>query len=259
MLWQTIKRNYKMPLCLGIGLSLIAVLFAALFHDFKNDIGQFIDMVPEAMSAFIGDMAIATSPEGWLALELFPLFVMVGMSVIGVVLGAGVIGREEDSGTLELLLASRRSRVTIILQKYLALAKLLAIPPLLLFIAIALCGPIFNFHPSIPNVLTACASAWLLGLGFGSMAFAAQAVTGRRGLAIGIGSGIFLAMYALTIASKLISSWKDYDVWSLIHYYNIPGSLIDGLDAAKLFVLIFVSFIMLGIAVIGFRRRDTGV
>ena len=91
------------------------------------------------------------------------------------------------------------------------------------------------------------------------MAFAAQAVTGRRGLAIGVGSGIFLAMYALTIASKLIDSWKDYDDWSLIHYYNIPGSLIDGLDAAKLFVLIFVSFIMLGIAVIGFRRRDTGM
>jgi ABC-2 type transport system permease protein len=259
MLWQTIKRNYKLPLFLGIGLSLIATLFATLFHDYQDQLGAFANMIPEAMRAIIGDIMLGSKPEGWLALELFPLFVMVGMSVIGVVLGASVIGREEDSGTLELLLASRRSRVVIVLQKYLALAKLLAIPSLLLFIAIALCGPIFNFHPSIPNVLTACASAWLLGLGFGSMAFAAQAVTGRRGLAIGVGSGIFLAMYALTIASKLIDSWKDYDDWSLIHYYNIPGSLIDGLDVAKLFVLIFVSFIMLGIAVIGFRRRDTGV
>lgn len=259
MLWQTIRRNYKLPLFLGVGLSLIAVLFAALFHDYQDQLGTFANMIPEAMRAIIGDIMLGSKPEGWLALELFPLFTMVGMSVIGVVLGAGVIGREEDSGTLELLLASRRSRVTIILQKYLALAKLLAIPPLLLFVTIALSGPLFNFHPDLTHVLAACVSAWLLGVGFGSMAFAVQAVTGRRGLAIGIGSGIFLAMYALTIASKLISSWKDYDVWSLIHYYNIPGNLMDGPDAVKLFVLMFVNLVMLGVSVIGFYRRDTGV
>lgn len=259
MMWQTVRQNYKMPLFLGVGLSLIAVLFAALFHEYRDQLGTFADMIPEAMGAVIGDITLGSKPEGWLSLELFPLFTMVGMSVIGVVLGAGVIGREEDSGTLELLLAGRRSRVTIILQKYLALVKLLAIPPLLLFITIALCGPVFDFHPNILHVLAACVSAWLLGLGFGSIAFAAQAVTGRRGLAVGLGSGIFLAMYALTIASKLIESWKDYDVWSLIHYYNIPGNLMDGPDLGKLLVLVFVSLVALGAAVIGFYRRDTGV
>jgi len=147
----------------------------------------------------------------------------------------------------------------IVLQKYAAMAGLLVIPPMLLCMTIALIGPLFDFHPNLTHVIGACVSLWLLGLSFGSLTFVTQAVTGRRGLGVGVGSLLFLAMYALSITAKLIESWKDYDVWSLIHYYNIPGSLMDGLDLGKLVVLIFVSLVALGVAAIGFYRRDTGV
>ncbi len=30
MMWQTVRQNYKLPLFLGIGISVVAVLFSAL-------------------------------------------------------------------------------------------------------------------------------------------------------------------------------------------------------------------------------------
>ena len=254
MMWQTVRQNYKLPLFLGIGISVVAVLFSALFNKFSDQLSPFVSMMPAGMKAVIG-----TTPEGWLSIELFPLVARVGVAITAIILGAGVIGREEDAGTLELLLASRRTRVTIVLQKYVAVAGLLVIPPVMLLATIALIGPLFDFHPNLTHVAGACVSLWFLGLSFGSITFVTQAVTGRCGLAVGAGSLIFLAMYALSITAKLIESWKDYDVWSLIHYYNIPGTLMDGLDLGKLVVLIFVSLAALGVAVIGFYQRDTGV
>ena len=259
MMLPTVRQNYKLPLFLGIGISVVAVLFSALFNKFSDQLSPFINMMPAGMKAVVGDLAIGTTPEGWLSIELFPLVAMVGVVIVAIILGAGMIGREEDSGTLELLLASRRTRVTIVLQKYVAMAGLLVIPPVMLCMTIALIGPLFDFHPNLTHVAGACVSLWLLGLSFGSLTFVTQAVTGRRGLAVGVGSLLFLAMYALSITAKLIESWKAYDVWSLIHYYNIPGSLMDGLDLGKLVVLIFVSLAALGVAAIGFYRRDTGV
>ena len=255
MMWQTVRQNYKLPLFLGIGISVVAVLFSALFNKFSDQLSPFVSM----MQAGVGDLAIGTTPEGWLSIELFPLVAMVGVVITAIILGAGVIGREEDSGTLELLLASRRTRVMIVLQKYAAMAGLLVIPPVLLCMTIAFIGPLFDFHPNLTHVAGACVSLWFLGLSFGSLTFVTQAVTGRRGLAVGAGSLIFLAMYALSITAKLIESWKDYDVWSLIHYYNIPGTLMDGLDLGKLVVLVCVSLAALGVAALGFYRRDTGV
>lgn len=256
---QSVRRNYRIALFVGAGLALISLVFAATFQDFKDQLGQFINMVPAGMSAVIGDMALGNTPEGWLALELFPLFVPLSLAIVGIVLGAGLIGREEDSGTLELLLASGRSRLQIGGEKWLALAVLLAIPPAVLWLAVSLESLIFDFHPALSSVLAACVSAWLLGLAYGGISFAAQAVTGRRGLALGAGALFFGATYALTVVSKLIDSWRDFDVWSPFYYYNIPETLISGIDWAKLFVLIIVAIIGLVVALVGFRRRDTAI
>lgn len=259
ILRAALRRNHKLVLFFGLGLGVIATLFSALFQQFSDQITPFAEIIPEEMRAVIGDLALGTSPEGWLGIELFPLIAMVGLAIVAIVLGAGLIGREEESGTLELLLASRVSRARIVAAKYLALALLLLVPPALLFAAIALLGPLFDFYPNLARVVEACGSLWMLGLAFGGLAFAAQAVGGRRGVAIGISSGVFLTMYALKIASKLIDSWKDYNQWSLIHYYNIPGTLIDGIDWLKLIVLVIISLLMFIIALGGFVRRDTGV
>ena len=68
---------------LGVGISVVAVLFSALFNKFSDQLSPFIDMIPPGMKAVVGDLAIGTTPEGWLSIELFPLVAMVGVVITG--------------------------------------------------------------------------------------------------------------------------------------------------------------------------------
>lgn len=259
ILKQSLRRNYKPPLFIGLGLGLVSFLFTGLFNDFKDQLGQFVTMLPEGMEAIIGDMALGSTPEGWLSIELFPVFVPLGISIVAIFLGSNLIGREEDSGTLELLLASNQSRFSIAIQKLLSLFMLLALPAVILFTSIAVGSAIFNFQPNMGHVLAACTSAWALGATYGVVSFAAQALTGQRGLAVGIGAAVLGLTYVLTIISRMLEDWKPYEVISPMHYYNIPGTLTDGMDWIRFAVLVWTVLIISAVALVGFRRRDTGV
>lgn len=256
--WQSVRSRLAGTLYIGLGLGLISLLFSGLFNDFKDQFGELIDVIPTAMEAVVGDMAQATTPEGWLAVELFPLFVPVSLSILGIVCGANLIGREEESGTLELLLASGNSRVKIICGKFAALLKLLAIPMFVLFLFI-IAGGMFDFHPNLSHVFAACIGGWLLGATYGGVSFAVQAASGRRGLAIGVGSLLFGATYFLTIVSKLLSSWKDFEIFSPFYYFNVSDTLIIAPDWSKFAVLALTILVCLVISIFGFMRRDTNV
>lgn len=146
---NSLRLNWRSALFTGLGLAVVAALFSGLFEHFKGQLGTFVGSMPEGMSAIIGDVAAATTPEGWLGLELFPLFVPFTLAILAVTLGAGLIGKKEDSGTLEMVLAGKRSRLNIAWQKFLALAVLTALPAGLVFAAIWFGTLIFEFSPNL--------------------------------------------------------------------------------------------------------------
>ncbi|PID29520.1 hypothetical protein CR983_03840 [Candidatus Saccharibacteria bacterium] len=256
---QTLRTHYRSAFYVGIGLAVMALMFAALYENLKDQLEHFIYAIPAGFEAVLGELATATTPEGWLGIELFALFFPLALVILGIVYGSRVIGREEDSGTLELLLATSVGRLRLVIQKYFALIDLLAIPATVLFVSIALWTVMFPFKPDLWHVLGACVSGWLLGLVYGSISFAVHAITGRSGLAVAIGSAAFAATYTVFIISKLLESWQDYDVFSPFYYFNNPGTLIDGLAWERLAVLVALSLCGLLVALIGFHHRDTGI
>ncbi len=256
---RSIKAHLKSALFVGLGFSVIGLMFAGLFDSMKHQIEEFSSITPDGVEAIVGDLMTAGTPEGWLSVELFAIFVPLGLSILGIIYGSSLIGREEDSGTLELILASPTTRTRVAIEKFLALAKLLAVPPLMLFGAIYIGSLVFPFKPDMWHILGACASGWILGLAFGAITFAVQAVTGKRGVASGVGAGLFTATWLLSIISRILDDWKDYEVYSVFYYYNNPGILVDGMDWTRIFVLVVIAIVGFAVAIIGFNRRDIGV
>lgn len=256
---RTVAAHYRSGIYVGLGLAAMSLMFATLFGDMQDQIGEFVNVVPAGMDAFIGDLASATSPEGWLGIELFALFFPFAVSILAIVYGAGLIGREEESGTLELLLATSLSRRRILTEKFLALVSLVAVPALVLWGGVMLGSLLFDFDPDIGHVLAACMAGALLGLVYGTLSFAVQTSTGRRVLGSGIGAGLLGVTYTVTILSRLLDSWKDYDVLSPFHYYDNPATLIDGAQVTNLIVLAAIVATFSIVAWIGFERRDIGV
>lgn len=235
-----------------------ALMFAVLYKEFVGELEGVLDSFPESMSAFLGDLSAASTPEGWLGIELFGLFLPIILAVVGVGFGASAIGREEDEGTLELLLASPVSRHKIFVQKALAIAAQLGLVSLSVWLGVAVGSMFFDFDVSLGNVFFACVSAWLLGLVFGFTALAVQSVTGKRAKGLGIGAGVVVVTYIADVVSQLIDWLEFLKYVSPFYYFNELEILQNGYNASML-VLLAVVVVLYVIAHGAFVKRDTGV
>ncbi len=105
------------------------------------------------------------------------------------------------------------------------------------------------------NVAATCLHLFLLAGFFGLLALALGATTGHVSLAAGAAGATALVSYVANAMLPLagMAGWARLSPW---HYYaaNIPLS--NGVDPANLAVLIVMSGLALGAAVIGFSRRD---
>ena len=254
--FHSVKANYRAAPFVGIGLALMAQLFAGLYKDMIGQVSDFASMVPSGMSAVIGDISNVQTPEGWLGIELFALFFPVSLAILGVVYGARLIGREEDTGTLEIILAGPVSRLKLVVQKLFALIKLLAVPAVILWVSVALGSIWFDFSPNLWHVAQAVIAGWLLGLVYGTVAFMTQAISGKSGLATGVGIGVFFVTYMITIVSQLVDSWKDTQWLSPFRYYDASNVLSHGFDAENVITLITLGALFSLIALLAFPRRD---
>lgn len=257
--FRSVKTHLRSSIAVGLGLVLMSLMFAGLYTDMVKDLSALTNSIPKGFEAVIGDMAIASSPEGWLSIELFALFLPLSLSILGIIYGANLIGREEESGSLELLLASSVSRSKIWLQKVLALAKLIAIPASLLFLGIVLGKYWFDFDVNLAHVAAACLAGWLLGMVFGAITFSTQAISGRRGLALAVGSGVMAATYLANVIAKLVKDYKNLEYISPFYYYNNPGVLVNGPKWSDMLILFCLALAFVLISILVFKRRDTGV
>lgn len=255
---KTLKERKLSTLIYSAGLFVFALMFTALHEDFAREIDNFADSFPDTISAFVGDISAAASPEGWLAIELYGLFLPIILAIIGVGFGASAIGKEEKSGTLELLLASPVSRSSIFVQKSLAIVLQLAIVSTAVWLGVALGSLLFTFDVSLVKVFWASLSGLLMGLVFGSVALATQAITGKRSIGIGLGSGVVAVTYIASVVSQLVESLSFLRYFSPFHYYD-ESTVIQQGPGGYMLVLVGTIIILYIVAHVAFTRRDTGV
>ena len=256
---RTLLERWRSTLIWSIAMFGFAQMFAGLFESFSAEIEQIAANYPESLQAFVGDVSQAATPAGWLGVELYGLFVPMVLAIIAVGFGASAIGKEEESGTLELLLASPISRAKILLQKALAIEVQLAIIAGSVWLGVALGTLFYPFEVSLVDTFWATFAGWLLGVFVAYATFAVQAVSGRRGLALGFGAGLVALTYFADALSKLID-WLEFAKYlSPFYYYSGGDVLLNGANVTNLLILFLASVVCYVIAHVAFVRRDTGV
>ena len=107
------------------GMFVFTLWFVTIFPSIQEsnvDFQAYIDSFPESFRAMFGiDQVDFTTLEGYLSMELFSMFYPVLVLAFAVSYGAGLLGGEEESGTLELLLATPTPRWHVMLSKFAAL------------------------------------------------------------------------------------------------------------------------------------------
>jgi len=259
---KTLRDRRRSLLFWGLGLVALAVIMVSFFPVIRDApfISDYLESFPEEFLAlFAGEVTDYTSPEGYLNGELFFLMYPLLMLIFSIGFGSGAIAGEEERGTLDLLLSNPLKRWHLVLDKFIAMLICTLLLTFVFWAALAAGGAIIDMGLNLARLAAVCFSGFLLAITFGSIALAVGCARGKHGLSIGVGGALGVYAYMLNALAPLIAWLKPFQVASPFYYYIDANPLKNGLDPVHAAILIGLTVIFLGIAIITFERRDLAV
>ena len=133
---------------------------------------------------------------------------------------------------------------------------MLAVPVGLVTLLCVLTGPGFQLHVSIAHLIGTTIGVLLLGVDFGVLALLLGALTGSRGLALGIASAVAAATYLISSLAPVTHWIRPLRVVSPFYYAVGDGQLADGIGVGAVLVLVVIALVLLGAALVAFERLD---
>lgn len=260
--WELKRRRYTI-LWWSIGSIVLTFIIIALFpsiRDKANELNQVLDQMPSSLRGLKTGGAATINvgdPAQFLNSQLFYITLPMIWIILAITRGAGILGREEQDHTLELLLARPLSRGRLLLGKALAFLVEFAIVAVVTLLFILVVAPLYELHISTARLAIATAYTAVFSLSFGYLAFALQAantLTKRTATALAValsfGGYIIASLSSLTDWLETPSKFVPY------HYFN-PLDMLNGKTPYGLLVYLAGVFVLGSLlAYLGFRRRD---
>ena len=246
----------------SLGLIGLVAMMMAVYPSIRGDqsMTKLVNDLPKALKSFMsfgGDVDWA-SPTGYLGRELFSFMVPLLLLVAAIGGGAGSIAGEEERGTLDLLLSNPVSRTRVALEKLAAIVIEVAGLGLVFLIALWIGARAVAMHSGLADLGAATASAVLLALAFGAIAFMLGALSGRRVLAAGVTSAAAVAAYFVNALAPLVGTLSGVQKASPFYHYAAGEPLQHGFQPVHALLLAVIAVAAAAVGVAGLRRRDLG-
>lgn len=214
---------------------------------------------PDVLQALVGGTLDFSTPEGYLAVELFSFMAPLILLIFAIGIGANAIAGEEERKTIDLLLANPISRTRLAGEKIVALALLVLLLAVVLWLALIAFGTAVDMGIDADRLGAASASAMLLALHFGAFAMLIGCLTGRRGLSMGLAAGAVALAYLVSTLASLVDWLEQYQKFSPYWHYIENDPLRNGLSGDNVAVLAGATIGMALLALLAFNRRDVAV
>ena len=246
----------------SVGLIAINFLIILIFPSIEQSsaaLTEYMDNLPPAMVAIFGNIQEIATMEGYLGLELFGFFLPALTLGFGIAYGGGVVGSEEDRGTLDLLLSYPISRRSVLTQKFGAIAVFALVVLVTSTFGLLLGIALVDATIDVGNLAGAVLNTGLLTLFFGTLTLALTGVGLNRGAASGIAAGlaaVTFLMNSLAPLADLPDAVRHITPW---YYYDASEVLLTGFVPANTAVLVVAIVFLLVIGLLGFQRRDIAV
>lgn len=247
----------------SLGSTLLAVIILALYpsiRDQAHQLNQVINQLPQGLRELKtggANSVDVADPVAFLNSQLYYATLPILWIILAITRGSGILGREEQSHTLELLLARPQSRSSLLLGKSLAFIIEFAVVALVTLAAIIVAAPLCSLHLGWWHLFVATLYTALFSFSFGLIAFALEAassLTKRAATAVAVIIGF--GGYLLASLSGLTDWLKGPAKFAPYHYFDpsaiLHGQHVYGLDAYLIGVLVICAVV----SYIGFRRRD---
>jgi len=260
--WE-LRRRRTTILWWTIGSIVLVAVILMVFPSIRDQaaqLDQVINKLPEGvrgLKAGGGASVSLDDPVSFLNSQVFYATLPILWIILAVTRGAGVLGREEQNHTLELLLARPISRTRLIAAKAISLLAEFSIVAGATLVTIIVLAPVFDMHVSTGKLALATLYTAAFSLSFGYIAFVMQA-TNRFTKRISMTFAVLLSFGGYVLASlSAMASWLEWPVKFLPYHYFRPLDAFEGRwPHGALLYMAIVFAVGTTMAVIGFRRRD---
>jgi ABC-2 type transport system permease protein len=219
-----------------------------------------LDEYPAELRELFSFDAINTGP-GYLNSQLFTSMLPIMFIIYGVGAGARLLAREEDTGTMDVLLSTPLSRTRLMLDKAAAATTGLLGLGLVLFVSVWAMAAAAGMGVSARYAAGASLAMVLLGLLYGAIAYSVTALTGKRSIAIAVAASLAVAGYVFYLTAALVDALGSWNWVTPFHHALGVGPAIDasaGIPLGYLWLAIAAVFVV-GLARPIFHRRDIGL
>ena len=260
---KTLRDRWRSQLWWSVGIFIYTIFvgyFWPILEEQQEQLIALIEAYPAEMFGLFGleNAEELFTPAGYLYSQTFGWLVPVAFAIFAAAMGAQLIAGEEEANTLDLLMSNPISRARVAIEKWTGMAAVMVILGAGLFLSSIIAEILFDLGIGFDRYAAACFQATLLGLLFGSAAFAIGAVGGKRGLILGVVSAIAVATFLINSLGNLAAWLETARYISPFYYYDSNRPLFDGIDWLNVGVLTGITLIGLLIALWAFPRRDIG-
>lgn len=258
LFWYELRSRLGTILGWGIGLGLFGALYIGVW--------------PEAGEAMqeIGDLAIyqamgidMTSFAGYIA-SVVVQYVPLILGIYAIIASTGTLVGEEESGTLELIVAAPLGRWQIVTVKAIALSIVVFLMIVIAaLVDVLVLNAIMGFvevDVTSGELFTAMLSTWPLTVAFMMMGlFLGALLPSRRAAALTL-TVIFIASYFGLILVGFADSLEPLKPIFLFGYLNSTATVFsDGQQMENVAVLLGLAVLFFGLALMSFQRRNVTV
>lgn len=251
------RRRSSFFWCLGI---IIMSLFYAVIYKTIGSNPEFTKALEGSNSGFqslIGSAEFFSTPAGFIHAEFFSITMPVIFCILAIIIGSSILSKEEETRTIELILARPISRGKIIAQKFVSMLLII------LFIGSSVIFGLWLGKLSISIfkldmylTFMATLSLVLVALAFGSLALLLSTLKPSRGFVGGIAGLYFIVSYIISTFGDQVSWLKSTRFLSLFHYYDSMNILMHNIKLSYLLILLSVSLVCLLLSCKLIYKRD---
>lgn len=234
----------------------INLVFYPTFKNQAADLEKSFQNLPDAALQLFGGSADFFSPVGFLNSQVFFLMLPLLLSILAISLGSGLIGREEDDMTIEMLLARPLSRARLLSSKVIAGLGVMGIVTLAAIVTVVVSVVLFDIDVPMSRVALATLNCFLLATSTGAVAFLLSATGRARNAAIGLGALIGIGGYLVVSLSNTVDWLKGPSKIFPFNYYQSEAILRGTYHWVNALFFIAVIAACGILSLIAFRRRD---
>jgi ABC-2 type transport system permease protein len=258
--WYSLGRMRGQILGWGICLGLLGGYLISFYDTLADQQAQLIEMIkayPPEMFAFFGDMTKLFTPGGYLNTEFFSYMPII-LGIYVVLAGSGLLASDEESGTLDLVLAHPVSRAEIYFGRLAAFMTSLVAIHTVTWLGFWFFVPGTTLEITPGELALPFLSLLSLMVLFGALALLFSMLLPARSMAAMTSGLLLVASYFISSLAKIDEDLRQLAKFSPLNYYQ-GGEALAGMEWKWFLGLLGVALGCVLLAWWLFERRDIRV